>query len=145
MKIRVIWVGRTKEEFVRAGIAKYLRLLSPFCRIETVELRDARDSIHERAVRKEGERILKAADNFVLLHERGRELTSAGFAGFIAERGNLDFVIGGAFGVSPEVEEKAGEVLSLSKMTFTHEMARVILLEQIYRALTIINRRGYHH
>lgn len=145
MKIRVIWVGKAKEGFIREGIEKYKRLIVPFCEIEFVEIPDSREKNTERAMQKEGERIVKIAPRFVLLNEKGKELTSVQFTGFLQRSNITDFVIGGPYGVSETVTKKASDVLSLSKMTFTHEMSRIIFLEQIYRACTIMNKRGYHH
>lgn len=145
MKIRIIWIGKTKEVFVREGIEKYRRLVSPFCKLEIVEIRDSKEKNIEKALQKEGERIFKASPRFVLLGEKGREFTSVQFSDFVQRSHGEDFVIGGPYGVSDEVKEKASGVISLSKMTFTHEMSRIIVLEQIYRAFTIMNKRGYHH
>lgn len=145
MKVRLIWVGKTKERFARDAVEKYLHLSEPFASIVPVEVREGRGRDLATAVSREGERILKVTSDFVLLGEEGRQLTSKEFAGFLSKRPKWDFVIGGAFGVSDAVKSRAGSTLSLSRMTLPHDLARVVLLEQIYRGLTIIHKRGYHH
>jgi 23S rRNA (pseudouridine1915-N3)-methyltransferase len=145
MKIQVIWVGKTKEGFAKEAIGKYLKLASPFCEISMVEIKEDRSPDRKRGLEHEGQKILKAASDFVLLHEEGRELTSGQFADFLRDKHSCAFVVGGPFGVSEKVQRKAEAVISLSRMTFPHDLARVILLEQIYRGLTIICKRGYHH
>ena len=145
MKIRVIWVGKTRENYIKEGIDKYNKLISPFCKIEHIEIKDSKEKNIERSLKKEGERILRTSSGFVLLHETGKEMSSVQFSEFLRKSGGGDFVIGGAYGVSEEVAKKASGKISLSKMTFTHDMARIIFMEQIYRALTILNKRGYHH
>jgi 23S rRNA (pseudouridine1915-N3)-methyltransferase len=117
-------------------------------RVEVVEVRDERGTDPGAARTREGERILKSAGggDFVLLDEGGREMSSRELAAFAGERDSLTFVVGGAWGVSEEVRRAAGSRLSLSRMTLTHEMARLVLLEQLYRALMIqTGREGYHH
>ncbi len=145
MKIRVIWVGKTRESYIKEGIKKYSKLISPFCKFEYIEIKDSKEKDKDRLLKKEGERILKTAPGFVLLHETGKAMSSIKFSEFLRKSGGGDFVIGGAYGVSEEVTKKASSTISLSKMTFQHEMARIIFMEQIYRALTILNKRGYHH
>jgi 23S rRNA (pseudouridine1915-N3)-methyltransferase len=145
MKLRVIWVGKTKENYIKEGINKYKKLISPLCKLECIEIKESKEKHKERSLKKEGERILRTSPGFVLLHERGKEMSSVKFSEFLRKSGGGDFVIGGAYGVSEEVAKKASGTISLSKMTFTHDMARIIFMEQIYRALTILNKRGYHH
>lgn len=145
MKIRVIWVGKTREHYIKEGIKKYSKLIAPFCKFEHIEIKDSKDRDRERSLKKEGERILKTSPKFILLHETGKVMTSIRFSEFLNKIGGGDFVIGGAYGVSDEVEQRASGMLALSRMTFTHEMARIIFMEQVYRALTILNKRGYHH
>jgi 23S rRNA (pseudouridine1915-N3)-methyltransferase len=146
MKIKLIWVGKTKEQFILEGIKKYLKLLKPFADLELVEIKEEKGKDIQRMVQKEGERTTKSRVPYVLLDEKGRNLTSAEFADFVKGHGPaIRFVLGGAYGVSEDVREKAVEMISLSKMTFTHELSRIVFLEQLYRAFTIIHRRGYHH
>ena len=145
MKIRIFWVGRTKERYLQEGIDRYLKLLGPLSRVSIAEIKEEKGKAREKALQEEGRRILKQAQAYVLLDERGRELSSEELAGFLRERGSLDFVIGGPYGVSDEVRTHAGDTISLSRMTFTHEMVRVLFLEQLYRAMTIIKGKEYHH
>ena len=145
MKIRVFWVGRTKDRGLEEGIEKYLKLLRPMARVSVFEIKEEKGGNREKALEAEAKRIMKQTGGFTLLDEKGREYTSAGFARYLEERENIDFVLGGPFGVSDEVKAKAADTAALSKMTFTHEMARLLFLEQVYRAMTIINNKEYHH
>ncbi|MGE5299729.1 MAG: 23S rRNA (pseudouridine(1915)-N(3))-methyltransferase RlmH [Acidobacteriota bacterium] len=146
MKIRLVWVGKTKERFIQEGIEKYLRLLRPFADVAVSEIREEKGKDIQRMVEKEGERILKLRSPYVLLDEKGREYTSAGFADFLSGRQPyVHFVVGGAYGVSERVKEAAEGTVALSEMTLTHEMSRLLLVEQLYRAFTIMHKRGYHH
>lgn len=143
MKFRFLWVGKTKNVHYSALQEDYLQRLSHFVRCEVVEVKDA------EAKETEGERILDKLNqtSFVcLLDVSGRAISSPQMAAEIerwqhAGHKEISFVIGGANGVSRAVAERASIVLSLSFLTFTHEMARVVMLEQLYRAHTII--RGY--
>lgn len=147
--IRLIWVGRTKDSFIREGIDRYLDLTRPHARIEVIELREAAGSESAAVRKKEGERILGTTTGFVLLDEAGEEMTSVEFASFIGSLhespSRRDLVIGGAFGVSDEVKKAAWKRISLSRMTFTHQMVRLVLMEQIFRAFSILKGRNYHH
>lgn len=145
MNVRIIWVGKTKERFAREAIDKYSRLVAPFCSMEFVEIKDERGTDTRRIHEREGKRILRTTSDFVLLHDEGKEFTSVQFSGFLKRKMKWDFVIGGPYGVSEEVRRNALTLLSLSKMTFPHDLVRVLLLEQIYRAFTILHKRGYHH
>jgi 23S rRNA (pseudouridine1915-N3)-methyltransferase len=139
-------VGKTKERFIAEGIEKYLRLLKPFADITITEIREEKVSDTRRMLEKEGERIMKLSVPYVLLDERGERLTSIEFSGFIGGYNDkINFLIGGAYGVSEEVKAMAIKKVALSDMTLTHEMSRLLLLEQIYRAFTILHRKGYHH
>lgn len=149
MKIRLLWVGKTKEPWIAEGIKKYLSLLGPMSRIETVEVKEEKGTGSPGsagALDKEADRILKqAGDRFILLDEKGRGMDSPHLAEMLSGRSEAVFVIGGPYGVNDRVRDGAAERISLSPMTFTHQMARVILLEQIYRAMMIMNRRSYHN
>ncbi len=145
MKIRILWVGKTKERYLREGIDYYLKLLQNQIRITTVEVKDVRGSDKEKIISEESRRLLSQTKSYILLDEKGVEMNSREFAAFLLREDLIDFVIGGHLGVSDEIKNKAQAVISLSKMTFTHEMARLILLEQIYRSLTIIKGKDYHH
>jgi 23S rRNA (pseudouridine1915-N3)-methyltransferase len=154
MRIRVLWVGRTKEQWAADAVERYLKLLRPLAQVETVEVKHEpgprQGGSPMQALAKEGKRVLRqAGPGFILLDERGEETGSEGLAGMIKDMavnpGSAEFVIGGAFGVSQDVRRAAGRRLALSRMTLTHEMARVVLLEQLYRALMINQGRKYHH
>ncbi len=151
MPMLLIFVGKTKEGFIKDGIAKYQELLRRQTRIEVREIKGSRKTGAE-AVREEGEAILERvapSDYLIALHERGKNPDSKKFALDLApllEQGrNIVFVVGGPFGLSDEMLARADYQLSLSKLTFTHEMARLILMEQVYRAFTIIQGRTYHY
>src|SRR5512135_857216 len=146
MKIRLVWVGKTKERFIDEGIKKYLRLLKPFADVSVVQIKEEKGKDIYRMAEKEGERIVKLQTSYALLDEKGKGFTSPEFAEFLAKRSpSITFVTGGAYGVSERVREAAQFQVALSKMTLTHEMARLVLVEQIYRAFTIMHKRGYHH
>ncbi len=145
--INIIWIGKTKEGYLQAGIDKYIKLLRPFADVEIKILKENKYSgAKTKALKKDAERLIKSVKkDFILLSERGILMNSLEFAGLVSKKTNLTFVLGGPFGVDSTVYEKADMVLSLSPMTFTHEMARLILLEQLYRALTIIHGKEYHY
>jgi len=156
MKLSFVCMGRTRERFVQEGIAKYVRFLKPYVAVEVKELKeekihDLRDAPSVR--KKEAEKIFKAVpagSYLVALDERGDEFTSHEFAGFLnstLESGIKDFVfvLGGAMGLDERVTAGAKRVIALSRWTLTHEMARLVLLEQIYRAFTIIKGKTYHY
>jgi 23S rRNA (pseudouridine1915-N3)-methyltransferase len=148
MRFRFIWIGKTKDAHWKALQDDYLERLSKFVKTEIAELKDAAGPDQ---VAKEGERILDNLNQnsfVVLLDVKGRSCSSPELAGELEKwqnRGHKDvsFVIGGANGVSPAVAIRADISLSLSFLTFTHEMSRVVLLEQLYRAFTIIKGFPY--
>jgi 23S rRNA (pseudouridine1915-N3)-methyltransferase len=156
MKLTLICMGKTKERFIQEGIAKYSGYLKHYADGEIKELKeekiqDLRDAPLIR--KKEAERIftsLPAHAFLVALDERGQEFTSHEFAGFLnktLESGVRDivFVIGGAMGLDESVTGRANKTIALSRWTVTHEMARLVLLEQLYRAFTIIKGKTYHY
>jgi 23S rRNA (pseudouridine1915-N3)-methyltransferase len=153
VKLRLLWVGKTQEEWVRHGIDEYAGRIRRYLPLEIVEVREEKGTTPEQMRLKEGERILKSlpkAARLLLLDETGEQFTSPAFASFLGrERDNgtqeLAFVVGGAFGFDDPVRKVAFRTISLSKMTFTHQMVRPFLLEQIYRGLTILNNESYHH
>ena len=156
MRVAVVCVGKTRERFIQEGIVKYLRYLKPYTDVEIKELKeekiqDLRDA--PRIRKREAEKIFRAASPgtyLAALDERGSEYTSHEFAHFLnglMESGTkeMTFVIGGAMGLDESVAEKANKVIALSRLTLTHEMARIVLLEQLYRAFTIIKGKTYHY
>ena len=158
MKITVIAVGKIKERFYRDAIAEYVKRLSRYCKPEIVQVEDEKTpdkavaSIEETVKLKEAERILKhIRENayVVVLDIQGNAYDSVDFADKIerlATEGisHIQFVIGGSLGLHEEVRKKADLMVSFSKMTFPHQLMRVILLEQVYRAYRIINGEPYH-
>ncbi|KAF0182411.1 MAG: hypothetical protein FD164_1250 [Nitrospirae bacterium] len=144
-KIRLLWVGRTKDRALADLIEYYRKLLSGYSRVSILEIKEERGRDAAASREAEGKRILAASEAFLLLDERGLEYTSPEFAHFINTADGTDIVIGGAFGVSDDVRARARACIALSRMTFTHEMARVIVLEQLFRAMTILKGREYHH
>jgi 23S rRNA (pseudouridine1915-N3)-methyltransferase len=145
MKIRIFWVGRTKERYLIEGINHYLKLLRYMGQVSIIEIKDEKGKIRDEALSMEGRRVLKQTNSYILLDERGKEFSSIDFARYLNDKGSIDFVMGGAFGVSDEVREKASDTIALSKMTLTHEMTRLVFLEQLYRAMTIIKGKNYHY
>lgn len=157
MKIRLIMVGKTTEKYTQAGIEEYTSRLSHYCRLEVVvipELKNAKSLSEQQIKEAEGRLILGqiggSGAHVVLLDSGGMQPTSEGLADWLEglqNRGlqSLVFVVGGAYGFSPEVYDRAAEKLSLSKLTFSHQMVRVIFLEQLYRAHTILRGQPYHH
>ena len=147
MKITLVAVGKLKEKFLIEGVAEYLKRLKPFAKIEIREVAE------QKSVEEEGKKLLAQVpkENFlIVLDVAGEFLTSEDFAKKIADlnlRGvsDITFLIGGAFGLSDEVKNAADFRLSFSKMTFTHQMARLILVEQIYRAFKINRGEPYHY
>ena len=148
MRIRFIWPGKTKDEHLRALVAEYLKRLTRFVRCEVIETREAAGAASgadRAAVKKESQRILDAipaGSMMVLLDLKGREWTSPELADEVRRWENdsikeVAIVIGGAEGVSAEVAARAQKRWRLSRLTLTHEMARVVAVEQLYRAYTI--------
>ena len=152
MAVLVLFVGKTKEGFLKEGISKYETLVGHFLPLEIREIKGSAKKERQAAMEEEADGILARvlpSDFFVALDERGREFDSVSFAGEfgkLLETGRrLVFIPGGPFGLSERVKKRADLLLSLSKLTFTHEMARLTLLEQLYRALTIIKGKAYHY
>ena len=153
--LRIVWVGRSQHPFVEQGIAYYRERIAPYQALELVEVRAAAHSGRDpaQALRKEGEAILKRLapdDPVVLLDERGREFNTQELADWLGERQAaagraVTFVIGGAYGVDGSVRRRAGMALALSRLTLPHQLVRVVLLEQLYRVLSLRAGHGYHH
>lgn len=156
MKVTLMAVGRTQSPLMRRAIDDYLERLRHYLPVDVDIVDDpkfARSATNEARKQAEGSAILRRlqpGDHVALLDENGRELTSRGFAEMMQSRMNsgvkrLVFIVGGPFGFSPEVYDRADSKLSLSKMTFNHEMVRLFFTEQLYRAMTIIRGESYHH
>lgn len=156
MKITLLTVGKTDKDWVKQGIDIYVSRLKhyiPFSIIEIPELKNVSALSKEQIKVREGELILKnikPADDMILMDEHGKEYTSVDFAGVLQrkisyEGKDIVFVIGGAYGFSEDVYKRANSKISLSKMTFSHQMVRAIFAEQLYRAFTIMRGEPYHH
>ena len=155
MKITLIQTGKTRFDYIQEGISDYQKRLRHYITFEELTLPDLKDrknlSIEEIKVR-EGAQLLKkckSLDFVILLDENGKSFSSMELANYLQKRivsgRNIVLVIGGAYGFSKEVFKRADETISLSKMTFSHQLVRLILLEQLYRAMTIIRGEPYHH
>ena len=158
MNIQIICIGKLKEKYWSEAISEYSKRLSRFCSLEIIELKEARlpdkaSHAEEEAVKmEEGRSILKAIKEgtyVITLEILGKQLTSPELAAKIENlslegKNNIAFVIGGSLGLSEEVSKRANFKLSFSKMTFPHQMMRVILLEQIYRSFKINRNETYH-
>ena len=152
MKLRVLWVGKSRDPWVKELVGDYAGRIRRYAPLELSEVRDEKGAEAEEMRRRECERIenmIPPGAMLVLLDERGEQMDSPGLAAYIGKHrdsgtGELVFAIGGAYGFSEEFRSR-GRLLALSKMTFTHQMVRVFLLEQIYRAFTILNNEPYHH
>lgn len=156
MKITLLTVGKTDIRWVREGLEMYSSRLKHYVNFDVVEMPELKNVSalsKEQIKEREGELILKhikANDSLVLMDERGREYRSIQFAAMLEDRmirGGRDmvFVIGGAYGFSEEVYSRADDKISLSKMTYSHQLVRTIFAEQLYRAFTIIRGEPYHH
>ena len=156
VKILLLVVGKTTQDFVKQGTEEFISRLKHYISFEMQtlpELKNTKNISSEQLKTKEGERILKVVqpgDQVVLLDETGKEYSSVAFAEYLEKKTRtvskrLIFVIGGAYGFSSDVYETAREKIALSRMTFSHQMIRLIFVEQLYRALTILNNEPYHH
>lgn len=156
MKITLLTVGKTDVKWVRDGLELYVSRLKhyiPFELLEIPELKNVSSLSREQIKQKEGELILKnirPSDVVILLDEHGKEYRSMELASDLERRISLDckdivYVIGGAYGFSDDVYARCNSKLSLSKMTFSHQMVRTIFAEQLYRAFTIMRGEPYHH
>lgn len=155
MKVTLLTVGKTDVAWVKQGLTLYSERLAhyvPFCVTEIPELKKVSSLSRDQIKQREGELILKAvkpADDVVLLDERGKQYSSLEWADVIGKKlvagKDIVFVIGGAYGFSEAVYQRANGSVSLSKMTFSHQMVRTIFTEQLYRAFTILKGEPYHH
>ena len=156
MKITLVSVGKTEEKYLLQGIDIYLKRLKHYIKLEIIELPELKNTkglSQDQQKTKEAELIgkkLASTDFVVLLDERGQELTSLQFADLLNKRmlastQNLVFVIGGPYGFDNAIYQRANDKLSLSKLTFSHQMVRLFFAEQVYRAFTILKGEPYHH
>ena len=158
MKIRIVAVGKLKEKYLRESVAEYEKRLAPFASVELRETREEymaenpSEAQRQQTLAKEGERLLRLVPEkslLIVLDVKGKLLSSEALAKELASlalqgRSDLTFLIGGAFGLSPAVRERADLRISFSPMTFTHQMVRLLLYEQIYRAFKINRGEKYH-
>jgi 23S rRNA (pseudouridine1915-N3)-methyltransferase len=156
MKITFITVGKTEDTYLKDGIEKYVKRLKHYTKLEMVdipELKNTKALTEDQQKAKEAELILKkitVQDHVILLDENGMEFTSVQFANYINKRSvsssaNLIFVVGGPYGFDQSVYQRANDKISLSRMTFSHQMVRLFFVEQLYRAYSIIKGEPYHH
>ena len=156
MKITLLTVGKTDRDWVKQGLDLYMSRLKhyiPFTLTEIPELKNVSSLSESQIKTKEGELILKQlrpSDDVILLDEKGKQYSSIEFSRLIQDKmtysgRDIVFVIGGAYGFAPEVYDRASSKISLSKMTFSHQMVRTIFVEQVYRAFTIMKGEPYHH
>jgi 23S rRNA (pseudouridine1915-N3)-methyltransferase len=156
VKIEAWFIGKTSPAYLQIGLDDYAGRIKKYVPFETVIIPDIKDAGSYAArdrLLKEGEKVLQKLipqDYLILLDEGGKEFSSVQFSQFIEKELNksykkLIFLVGGSFGFSPELQQRANLKISLSKMTFSHQMVRLFFLEQIYRGFTILNNEPYHN
>lgn len=156
MKIKIIACGKTTEKYLKGGIEVYLDRLKHYTKVEWLELPDVKAAKHltsKQVMELEAEKIkaqLQPNDTLICLDENGKEFSSVDFSNFIGNymvRGTqtLVLLIGGPYGIDESIKRQAATTISLSQMTFTHQMVRLIVAEQLYRAMTILRNEPYHH
>ena len=156
VKVKLICIGKTGKSFLEEGEHEYLNRLKHYLQIERVEIPDLKNQkkmTFEQIREHEGKEILSklsSNEQLILLDEHGKQFSSVEFSVFMQQKFNsggkgIVFVIGGAYGFSPEIHAAANNKISLSKMTFSHQMVRMIFVEQLYRAMTILRGEPYHH
>jgi 23S rRNA (pseudouridine1915-N3)-methyltransferase len=156
MKITFLTVGKTTEAYLKTGIDIYVNRLKHYAKLNVIEideLKNTKTLTRDQQKAKEAELILKKIaplDHVILLDENGMELSSQQFAAYIDKKAlgsvtHLVFIVGGPYGFDTSVYERANDKLSLSAMTFSHQMVRLFFVEQLYRAFTIIKGEPYHH
>ena len=156
MKIVLLAIGKTNEQYLIEGISQYQKRLKHYTQFEMLEIpniKNAKNFLNAELMKREGELILKqlqSSDHLVLLDDKGKDFTSPKLSEklqswMLSGKKRLVFVIGGAYGFSEDVYARGDEKLSLSKMTFSHQMVRLFFVEQIYRGYTILNNEPYHH
>ena len=156
MKIRLIVIGKTEEEYLKHGISLYvdrIRRYVPFEYLELPAVKNAASlSLTEQQVREQEifMKYIRKDETIILLDETGKQLRSKDLAHHLNLRmlsgiKSLGFLVGGPYGFHPDMKKQAGELISLSKMTFSHQMVRLLFAEQLYRAFTIIRNEPYHH
>lgn len=156
MKITFLTVGKTEDAYLKEGIDKYVKRLKHYTRLTIVEIDELKNTkaiTREQQKAKEAELIIKKItplDYVILLDEKGLEFSSSQFASYLDKKAissvtSLIFIVGGPYGFDQSVYARANDKLSLSSMTFSHQMVRLFFVEQLYRAFTIIKGEPYHH
>ncbi len=156
MKLTLILIGKTDDDYIKSGYDEYINRLKRYISFKTViipALKNAKNLSVEQQKNDEGvliEKQIQSSDFIVLLDEFGAEQRSVEFADFLQKRmnsgiKNLVFIVGGPYGFSEEIKKIANYKLSLSKLTFSHQMVRLFFMEQLYRAMTILKNEPYHH
>jgi 23S rRNA (pseudouridine1915-N3)-methyltransferase len=156
MNITLLMIGNTSEAFVQDGFDVFMKRLKHYIKVKEVIIPDIKDRKHLNAEQIRDKEAILIFDKLttsgytVLLDERGKEFSSVEFSGFMQKSMNagikeLTFIIGGAYGVAESVKQKADLTVSLSRMTFTHQFIRLLFIEQVYRAMTILKNEPYHN
>ena len=156
MKVKLVSIGKTEESYLKEGISLYIRKIRhyfPFEYEELPALKQSKNLSVSEQKKEEGEILLKKitpSDTVILLDENGKQYSSVEFSDFLQQKmlqnlKQIVFVIGGAYGFSAEVHQRKNHALSLSSMTFSHQMVRLIFLEQLYRGASILKNEPYHH
>jgi 23S rRNA (pseudouridine1915-N3)-methyltransferase len=156
MRITLLTIGKTEDKYLKEGIDKYLKRLKHYTSFqisELPELKNTKNLSEEQQKHKEAELLFKqinSTDHVVLLDEHGQEFSSVEFSGFLNKKAlssiqHLIFVTGGPYGFDPAIYDRANDKLSLSRMTFSHQMVRLFFVEQLYRAFTIMRAEPDHH
>lgn len=149
--IKIICLGSLKEKYLQDAVKEYEKRLSKYTKLEIIELKDKKDENIKDALKDEKDRILKSLkekDNIVILDIQGKEYTSEEFSAFVnkelVSNSNITFIIGSSNGLDEEIKKLSNKKISFSKLTFPHQLFRVILLEQIYRSFKILSNESYH-
>ena len=156
MKIRFIVIGKTDEIYLRTGINEYLTRLKRYIPVDYIEIPALKNSssltipVHQAREKEILEKQIQPGEMVVLLDEHGRQMNSPEFAVYLNQRmlsgiKSLLFLVGGPYGFHPDIKKQKYEMLALSKMTFSHQMVRLIFAEQLYRVFTILRNESYHH
>lgn len=154
MNVSVVCIGKLKERYFKEAEAEYLKRLSAFCRASVIEKKeyplpkDSSDALIQKAISAESASILESASGAIIaLSPDGAKMSSEAFASLLKAKissGDVTFAVGGSYGLSPELKQRADAVVSFSDMTMPHQLFRIVLLEQIYRAFMILGGRAYH-
>ena len=155
MKIRLLLTGKTAKNYISSGMEEYRKRIHRYIGFETIEIETTKQASNELMTVRKAEykaqlKNIVTGDYIILLDEKGKSLNSIEFSVFIQQKMNesrkcLVFIIGGAYGFTGEMYSKADYIISLSPMTFSHQIVRLVFMEQLYRAMTIIKGEPYHH